>query len=78
MGLVQAASDINYLNESATFLINATTLNDTQVGNYSDAAGRETEDNLAETIVMIVTTVLLGLMILITVIGECDRSKNIY
>lgn len=77
MGLIDASGDTNYLNDTASFLVNAT-FNGSGLGNYSNAVGPETEDNLAELIVMIVTTVMLGFMILITVIGGFDQMLGIY
>lgn len=70
MGLVDDASDTTFLNDTASLLMNVT-LNGTRLlGNYSDALEPESDENLAETIVLYVTSVMLGFMILITVIGN--------
>lgn len=76
MGLVDTAGDTNYLNDTVLFLTNAT-LNGTRLGNFSYAAGPETDDKLTELIVMIITSVLLGCMILITVIGKFGHIRNL-
>lgn len=64
------AADIGgYLNESTifngTFDVNSTSITETADKNYTAAD----EEDVAELVVMAVTSIVLGLMILITVIG---------